>query len=91
MAKLIRIYTNVCFKINLPVDLSAISIAPKLSKIFKKNEYDAVYVSGYIRGVPTIEKINAGRSSVYYHHVMTDIYGEKSLKGRDIYLKPVNK
>ena len=86
LAKLIRIYTNVCFKLHLPVDLSAIPIAPELSKIFRKNKYDAVYVSGYIRGVLTIAKINAERSPVYYHHhVITDIYGEKSLKGRDIF------
>ncbi len=85
-SKFIRVYTNVCFKLHLPVDLSAIPLSPDVKKKFLKNHYDAVYVSGYIRGVLTIAKVNNGRCPVYcHHHVVTDILNEKSIRGEDIF------
>lgn len=85
-AKYIRFYTNVCHKLKLPADLSSMPLPPDVIGIFKKTQYDAIYVSGYIRGVLTIAKINDGRCPVYYHHhVITDIMKETSIRGKEIF------
>ena len=86
LAKYIRFYTNVCHKLKLPVDLSSMPLPPDIFRIFKKTHYDTIYVSGYVRGVLTVAKINKNRCPVYYHHhVVTDILNEESIRGADIF------
>ncbi len=85
-AKFIRMYTNICYKFKIPVDLSALPIPAYCKKQFLKNRYDAVYVSGYVRGVLSIAKLNNNRCPIFYHHhVTTDILNEKSIRGEDIF------
>lgn len=86
LAKYIRLYTNICHKFKLPVDLSSMPLAPDIIWTFQHTQYDAIYVSGYIRGVLTIAKLNRGRCPVYYHHhVVTDILNEPSIQGEAIF------
>lgn len=86
LAKYIRFYTNICHKFKLPVNLSSLPLAPDIVWTFKHTQYDAIYVSGYIRGVLTIAKLNDGRCPVYYHHhVVTDILNEPSIQGEKIF------
>ena len=86
LAKYIRFYTNICHKFKLPVNLSSLPLAPDIVWTFKHSRYDAIYVSGYVRGILTIAKLNDGRCPVYYHHhVVTDILNEPSIQGEEIF------
>lgn len=73
------------YKLNLPVALSSMPLPPDIVGCFKK-KHDAIYVSGYIRGILTVARINNNKSPVYYHHyVVTGILNEASIRGEDIF------
>lgn len=83
---LVRTYTNFCHKLKLPVDLSSLPLPFDIKRRFQKEKYDAVYISGYIRGALTIANLNSNRCPVYYHHhVCTDLLNDRSIRGRDLF------
>lgn len=82
-AGLIRFMTNVAFKLKLPVDLSEIPFPLSVKRFYKKQNYDMVYIVGYIRGaLPIMMLSNA--PCVIQHHVVTDILNEPSIKGKEL-------
>lgn len=82
-AGFIRFMTNLCFKLKLPVDLSEIPFPLSIKRFYKKQNYDMVYIVGYIRGALPIMKISKA-PCVVHHHVVTDIINEPSIKGCEI-------
>lgn len=82
-AGLIRFMTNVAFKLKLPVDLSEIPFPLSVKRFYKKQNYDMVYIVGYIRGALPIMKLS-NAPCVVHHHVVTDIINEPSIKGNEI-------
>lgn len=82
-AGLIRFMTNMFFKLKLPVDLSEIPFPLSVKRFYKKQNYDMVYIVGYIRGALPIMKLS-NAPCVVHHHVVTDIINEPSIKGCEI-------
>lgn len=87
-AGIIRFATNVAFKLRLPVDLGHVMMPHKVKRYLQTAQYDAVFVNGYVRGLPTVLELVNGRAPVFMeHHVVTDIINEKSIDGKMIFEK----
>lgn len=82
-ASIIRFFTNVFFKLKIPVDLSNIPLPISAYLKFKKTHYDLVYIVGYIRGALRIINLT-DEPTIVHHHVVTDLLNEKSIRGREI-------
>lgn len=89
-AEKIRFRTNLKFvlknRFRIPFDLSMIPMPASAKKHFKKQKYDVVYISGYVRGaLPIIEiaKQN-GAKVIVHHHTVTDYLNEPTIKGAEI-------
>ncbi len=86
-ARRIRFLTNLKFvlnnKIHTTFDLSQIPLPKSAKKFFEKENYDAVYVNGYIRGALPIMNISKA-PVIIHHHVVTDILAEGSINGKGL-------
>ena len=85
---IIRFLTNLSFKTHFKfVNLKAIPVPSAFLRKLKKNNYDVVYISGYIRGCLSILKYISKSSSlkIVHHHNVTDIINEPTLNGKQIY------
>lgn len=89
-ANKVRFKTNLKFvlknKLHIPFDLSAIPLPNSAKKHFIQEEYDVVYINGYIRGalpIISIAKAN-GASVIVHHHVVTDLLNEPTIHGTEI-------
>ncbi len=86
-ARRVRFLTNLKFVLNkrfkFNFDLSQVDLPRSAKKYFQKQQYDAIYVNGYIRGaLPIIKYSNA--PVIVHHHVVTDILKEPTIKGEQI-------
>lgn len=81
----VRFFTNLKFKImnklRLPIKLSNIPLPSSAKKYFLKQNYDLVFINGYIRGANSILKLSKA-PVIYQHHVVTDIAHEKTIDGK---------
>lgn len=83
-ANTIRFLTNLAFKSKIPfVDLKKIPLPVSAKKIFKSNDYDLVYINGYIRGAYPIIK-ETSSAIIVHHHVVTDLLNEPTIIGKKI-------
>ena len=83
-AKVVRFLTNLSFKTKINfVDLMRIPLPFDAKRQFKANDYDLVYINGYIRGAYPIIK-SANGAVIVHHQVVTDLIHEKSIIGEQI-------